>query len=46
MAERSIDQRRGLGLYFGLKKIIVVGGSAGIGRQVAVTIVRHGGSVV
>src|ERR1700733_12396259 len=33
-------------MHFGSKKVIVVGGSAGMGRQVAVDIVRHGGSAV
>ncbi|CAM3006647.1 sugar dehydrogenase [Mycobacterium intermedium] len=33
-------------MHFEAKKVIVVGGSAGIGRQVAVGIVDHGGSAV
>ena len=33
-------------MHFDSKKAIVVGGSAGMGRQVAVDIVRHGGSAV
>ena len=33
-------------MHFDSKKVIVVGGSAGMGRQVAVDIVRHGGSAV
>ena len=33
-------------MYFEDKKVIVVGGSAGIGRQVAIDVVGHGGSVV
>ncbi|OBG34112.1 SDR family NAD(P)-dependent oxidoreductase [Mycobacterium sp. E3198] len=33
-------------MHFDSKKVIVVGGSAGMGRQVAADIVRHGGSAV
>lgn len=33
-------------MHFDTKKVIVVGGSAGMGRQVAADIVRHGGSAV
>ena len=33
-------------MHFEDKKVIVVGGSAGIGRQVAIDIVDHGGSAV
>jgi NAD(P)-dependent dehydrogenase (short-subunit alcohol dehydrogenase family) len=33
-------------MHFEAKKVIVVGGSAGIGRQVALDIVDHGGSAV
>jgi NAD(P)-dependent dehydrogenase (short-subunit alcohol dehydrogenase family) len=33
-------------MHFEAKKIIVVGGSAGMGRQVAVDVVDHGGSAV
>ncbi|OBK75316.1 SDR family NAD(P)-dependent oxidoreductase [Mycobacterium sp. 1165178.9] len=33
-------------MHFDSKKVIVVGGSAGMGRQVAVDVVRHGGSAV
>ncbi|GBG36597.1 SDR family NAD(P)-dependent oxidoreductase [Mycobacterium montefiorense] len=33
-------------MHFDAKKVIVVGGSAGMGRQVAVDIVRHGGRAV
>ena len=33
-------------MHFEAKKVIVVGGSAGMGRQVAVDIVDHGGSAV
>ena len=33
-------------MHFEAKKVIVVGGSAGIGRQVAIDIVDHGGSAV
>lgn len=33
-------------MHFDSKKVIVFGGSAGMGRQVAVDIVRHGGSAV
>jgi NAD(P)-dependent dehydrogenase (short-subunit alcohol dehydrogenase family) len=33
-------------MHFEAKKVIVVGGSAGIGRQVAVDVVDHGGSAV
>jgi NAD(P)-dependent dehydrogenase (short-subunit alcohol dehydrogenase family) len=33
-------------MHFNSKKVIVVGGSSGMGRQVAVDIVRHGGSAV
>ncbi|OBK44430.1 SDR family NAD(P)-dependent oxidoreductase [Mycobacterium kubicae] len=33
-------------MHFETKKVIVVGGSAGMGRQVAVDIVRHGGRAV
>ena len=33
-------------MHFDSKKVIVVGGSAGMGRQAAVDIVRHGGSAV
>src|SRR6201997_4669252 len=40
------DQQKGLTMHFNSKKVIVVGGSAGMGRQVAVDIVRHGGSAV
>ncbi|MCV7031645.1 SDR family NAD(P)-dependent oxidoreductase [Mycobacterium sherrisii] len=33
-------------MHFEAKKIIVVGGSAGIGRQAAIDVVAHGGSAV
>jgi NAD(P)-dependent dehydrogenase (short-subunit alcohol dehydrogenase family) len=33
-------------MHFDSKKVVVVGGSAGMGRQVAIDIVRHGGSAV
>jgi len=33
-------------MHFGSKKVIVVGGSAGMGRQVAIDVVDHGGSAV
>src|SRR5262245_54892829 len=33
-------------MHFEAKKVIVVGGSAGMGRQVAVDVVNHGGSAV
>jgi NAD(P)-dependent dehydrogenase (short-subunit alcohol dehydrogenase family) len=33
-------------MHFEAKKVIVVGGSAGIGRQVAIDVVDHGGSAV
>ena len=33
-------------MHFEAKKVIVVGGSTGIGRQVAIDIVDHGGSAV
>ncbi|WP_409435795.1 SDR family NAD(P)-dependent oxidoreductase [Mycobacterium sp. SMC-14] len=33
-------------MHFSAKKVIVVGGSAGIGRQVATDVVDHGGSAV
>lgn len=33
-------------MHFGGKKVIVVGGSAGMGRQVAIDVVEHGGSAV
>jgi short-subunit dehydrogenase len=33
-------------MHFEAKKVIVVGGSAGMGRQVAIDVVDHGGSVV
>ena len=33
-------------MHFEAKKVIVVGGSAGIGRQVAIDVVAHGGSAV
>ena len=33
-------------MHFDDKKVIVVGGSAGMGRRVAVDIVDHGGSAV
>jgi NAD(P)-dependent dehydrogenase (short-subunit alcohol dehydrogenase family) len=33
-------------MHFEAKKVIVVGGSAGIGRQVAVEVAEHGGSAV
>ncbi|OBI32521.1 SDR family NAD(P)-dependent oxidoreductase [Mycolicibacter sinensis] len=33
-------------MHFASKKVIVVGGSAGIGRQVAADVVNHGGSAV
>lgn len=33
-------------MHFEAKKVIVVGGSAGIGRQVAVDVVDHGGAAV
>lgn len=33
-------------MHFDSKKVIVVGGSAGMGRQAAIDIVRHGGSAV
>jgi NAD(P)-dependent dehydrogenase (short-subunit alcohol dehydrogenase family) len=33
-------------MHFESKKVIVVGGSAGMGRQVAIDVVKHGGSAV
>ena len=33
-------------MHFAAKKVIVVGGSSGIGRQVAIDVVDHGGSAV
>jgi NAD(P)-dependent dehydrogenase (short-subunit alcohol dehydrogenase family) len=33
-------------MHFGSKKVIVIGGSAGMGRQVAIDVVGHGGSAV
>ena len=33
-------------MHFEAKKVIVVGGSAGMGRQVAINVVDHGGSAV
>ncbi|HUO38786.1 MAG TPA: SDR family NAD(P)-dependent oxidoreductase, partial [Mycobacterium sp.] len=33
-------------MHFEAKKVVVVGGSAGIGRQAAVDVVDHGGSAV
>ncbi len=33
-------------MHFEAKKVVVVGGSAGIGRQVAIDVVDHGGSAV
>ncbi|WP_374026274.1 SDR family NAD(P)-dependent oxidoreductase [Mycobacterium sp. HNNTM2301] len=33
-------------MHFDAKKVVVVGGSAGMGRQVAVDVVQHGGSAV
>ncbi|MBV8292895.1 MAG: SDR family NAD(P)-dependent oxidoreductase, partial [Mycobacterium sp.] len=33
-------------MHFEAKKVIVVGGSAGMGRQVAIDVVDHGGSAV
>jgi NAD(P)-dependent dehydrogenase (short-subunit alcohol dehydrogenase family) len=33
-------------MHFEAKKVIVVGGSAGIGRQVAIDVIDHGGSAV
>ena len=33
-------------MHFEAKKVIVVGGSAGMGRQVAIDVVNHGGSAV
>jgi NAD(P)-dependent dehydrogenase (short-subunit alcohol dehydrogenase family) len=33
-------------MHFDSKKVIVVGGSAGMGRQVAIDVVEHGGSAV
>ena len=33
-------------MHFEAKKVIVVGGSTGIGRQVAIDVVDHGGSAV
>jgi hypothetical protein len=33
-------------MHFAAKKVIVVGGSAGMGRQVAIDVVDHGGSAV
>src|SRR6516165_9074299 len=33
-------------MHFDSKKVIVVGGSAGMGRQVAIDVVDHGGSAV
>src|ERR1700759_3159907 len=33
-------------MHFEAKKVIVVGGSAGMGRQVAIDVVEHGGSAV
>src|SRR6185437_12507117 len=40
------QQQKGLTMHFNSKKVIVVGGSAGIGRQVAIDVVNHGGSAV
>ena len=33
-------------MHFEAKKVIVVGGSAGMGRQIAIDVVDHGGSAV
>jgi len=43
---RQENQEGTPNMHFEAKKVIVVGGSAGMGRQVAVDIVRHGGSAV
>jgi NAD(P)-dependent dehydrogenase (short-subunit alcohol dehydrogenase family) len=33
-------------MHFENKKVIVIGGSDGMGRQVAIDVVEHGGSAV
>ena len=43
---RQENQEGTANMHFENKKVIVVGGSAGIGRQVAIDIVGHGGSAV
>ena len=44
--EPSRRTRRDPDMHFEAKKVIVVGGSAGMGRQVAIDVVDHGGSAV
>jgi NAD(P)-dependent dehydrogenase (short-subunit alcohol dehydrogenase family) len=44
--EPSRRTRREPDMHFEAKKIVVVGGSAGMGRQVALDVVDHGGSAV
>jgi NAD(P)-dependent dehydrogenase (short-subunit alcohol dehydrogenase family) len=41
-----ISRKVSLTMHFDSKKVVVVGGSAGMGRQVAVDVVGHGGSAV
>src|ERR1700756_3763301 len=43
-AEPSKVPRRDPNMHIEAKKVIVVGGSAGMGRQVALDVVDHGGS--
>jgi NAD(P)-dependent dehydrogenase (short-subunit alcohol dehydrogenase family) len=40
------NQEGTLDMHFAAKKVIVVGGSAGMGQQVAIDVVDHGGSAV
>src|ERR1700742_324026 len=42
-SEPSAKPGRDPNVHFEAKKVIVVGGSAGIGRQVAIDVVAHGG---
>ena len=45
-SEPSGEPGRDPHMHFEAKKVIVVGGSAGIGRRVAIDVVDHGGSAV
>jgi NAD(P)-dependent dehydrogenase (short-subunit alcohol dehydrogenase family) len=45
-SSQNIAGARGTNMHFEAKKVIVVGGSAGMGRQVAIDVVDHGGSAV
>lgn len=49
LAQRELSKKNQEGksnMHFQDKKVIVVGGSAGMGRQIAIDVVDHGGSAV